>query len=74
MHSVYILKGFLFKSNYFLFHYLVTIDDRFGLLVLISKVPIPNKFFQNLTKPLQCYTNWYARYVRSRNKYLEFLQ
>ena len=29
------LKDFLFKSNYFLFHYLITIDDRFGLLFLI---------------------------------------
>ena len=61
----YTLKDFLFKSNCFLFHYLITIDDRFGLLVLISIVQIPNKFFQNLMKPLQCYTNWYARYAKS---------
>ena len=63
------LIDFLFKSNYFLFHYLITIDDRFGLLVLISIVQILNKFFQNLTKPLQCYTNnWYARYIRQISK------
>ena len=49
------LKDFLSKSNYFLFHYLLIIDDRFGLLVLISILQIQNKFFQNLTKPLQCY-------------------
>ena len=42
------MKDFLLKSNYFLFHYFITIDDRFGLLVLISIVQIPNKFFKNL--------------------------
>ena len=68
------MKDFLFKSNYFLFHYLITIDDHFGLLVLIIIVQIPYKFFQNMTKPLQCYTTWYARYVKSQNRYLEFLQ
>ena len=64
------LKAFLLKSNSYLFHYLITIDDSFGLLVLISIAQIPNKFFQNLTKPMQCYANWYARYVKSRKKYI----
>ena len=57
------MKVFLIKSNLDFFHYLITIDDRFGLLVLIIIVQISNKFFQNLTKPLQCYTTWYHRYV-----------
>ena len=29
---------------------------------------IQNKLFQNLTKPLQCYANWYARYIRQISK------
>ena len=62
------LRIFLFESSQYLFHYLITIDDRCGLLVLISIVQIQNKLFQNLTKPLQCYANWYARYIRQISK------
>ena len=46
------MKDFLFKSNYYFFHYLITIDDRFGLLVLISIVQISNKFFQTFTNTI----------------------
>ena len=52
---IYILRIFLFKSNKYIFHYLITIDNRFGLLIHISIVQISNKFLQNSTKPLQCY-------------------
>ena len=51
---IYICWGFFFSNQISIFfHYLITIDDRFGLLVLISIVQIPNKFFQNLTKQWQ---------------------
>ena len=39
--SIYTLRIFVFKSNQYLFHYMITIDDRFGLLVLISISPSP---------------------------------
>ena len=67
----YVWRIFLFFSNYFLIHYLITIDDRFGHLVLMSVLQIPNKFFQNLTKPLQCYTNWCARYIYNIHTYIQ---
>ena len=61
------LLYFLLLDNY------KTLDDHFGLLVLISIVQISNKFLQNLTRPLQCYTKSYARYIKSRNKHLLYI-
>ena len=52
------MKVFLFKSNLYLFHFLIPIDDRFGKTLGPHQYSanFKNKFSQNLTKALQCYT------------------
>ena len=65
---IYAWRVFLFKSKKYLFQIPLLynyIDDRLGFLVLISIAQIPNKFFQNLMKPLQCYTNYYTSFYAS---------